>query len=134
MRIEVPQLPPEESSPNWRGHWTGRYKAGRVYHDAVYYCCVDAIYRAGQGRRPHSKSRLELTFVFPQQRKRDRDNLIAMFKPGLDAMVQAGLLEDDDSRHLEIGAVRVEVDRERAPLTIIELAEKNRLGKGAETK
>ncbi|GAJ23689.1 unnamed protein product, partial [marine sediment metagenome] len=42
MRIEVTQLPPVSSSPNWRGHWGDKYKDSKVYHDAVFYCCVDA--------------------------------------------------------------------------------------------
>jgi hypothetical protein len=123
MRIEVPLLPGEELSPNARAHWSDRHQAAVVFFNAVYYSCVDAINRSGQVRRPYPKARLNLTFVFSQERKRDRDNLISMFKPGLDAIVQAGLLEDDDSRHLEIGEVKVEVDKERAPLTIIELQE-----------
>ncbi len=127
MMVIVNQLPPAELSPNARVHWSGRQRAARVYFDAVYYSCVDAINRVGQERRPYSNASLKLTFVFPQDRKRDRDNLISMFKPGLDALVKVGLLEDDDSRHLDIGEVKVEVDKERAPLTIIELAELERL-------
>ncbi len=127
MRIEVPLLPGEELSPNARVHWSERQQAAAVFFDAVYYSCVDAINRSGQVRRPYAKVRLNLTFVFSQERKRDRDNLISMFIPGLNALVKVELLEDDDSRHLEIGEVKVEVDKERAPLTIIELVETEKL-------
>ena len=123
MKIEVPMLPPIELSPNARVHWAERQQAARVFSNAIYYSCVDAINRYGQERRSYPKAKLSLTFVFPQKRKRDRDNLIAMFKPGLDALVKVGLLKDDDSEHLTIGEVKVEVDKERAPLTIIELEE-----------
>ncbi|MBA7616100.1 hypothetical protein ES703_23391 [subsurface metagenome] len=125
MRIEVSQLPPISSSPNWRGHWAQRYIASRIYHNAVFYCCVDARNKAlGEGTAfPFVKARLNLTFVFPEYRRRDRDNTLSRAKPGIDAIVASGLVIDDDAEHLEIGKVEVEVDKGRAPLTIIELEE-----------
>jgi len=126
MRIEVTQLPPVSSSPNWRGFWPERHKAGKVYHDAVFYCCVDARNRERFGGMPlplFTKARLNLTFVFPEQRRRDRDNMLSSAKPGIDAIVDAGLLLNDDSEHLQIGRVDILVDPERAPLTIIDLEE-----------
>ena len=125
MRIEVHQLPPVTSSPNWRGHWAPQRKGARVYHNAVFYCCVDARnrgYREGMSF-PFTKARLNLTFVFPEQRRRDRDNLLARFKPGLDAIVDAGLLLDDDAKHLEIGEIEIKADPEMAPMTIIDIEE-----------
>jgi len=126
MRIEVSQLPPLSSSPNWRGHWTERYKAAKIYQNAVFYECVNALNKLQRvywqpGFPPFQKPRLDLTFVFPQYRKRDEDNLRARFKPGLDAIVQAGLLEGDSIEDLVTGKVFIEVNKERAPLTIIEL-------------
>ena len=132
MRIEVTQLPPVTSSPNWRGFWPERHKAGKVYHTAVFYCCVDARnrgYREGMSF-PFTKARLNLTFVFAEHRRRDRDNLLARFKPGLDAIVGAELLLDDDAEHLQIGNVDILVDPGRAPLTIIELDEIKKLEGG----
>ena len=129
MRIDVTQLPPIEYSPNWRGHWAEKNEAGKVYHDAVFYCCVDARnrgFREGMSF-PLSKAVLNLTFVFPEHRRRDKDNLLASFKPGLDGIVDSALILDDDAEHLEIGKVDILVDPERAPLTLIELAEIKRL-------
>ena len=143
MRIEVHQLPPVEYSLNWRGHWAERYQAGRVYGLAVFYSCVDARNRAlvatatrtaagteyanrEPGARlslPFVKARLNLTFVFSEHRRRDRDNLLARFKPGLDGMVQSALVVDDDAEHLQISNVDILVDPERAPLTIIDIKE-----------
>lgn len=125
MRVEVHQLPPVEWSPNWRGHWRKRYQAGRVYQLAVFFSCVD---RRNRGyvegiSFPFTKARLDLTFIFPEQRRRDRDNLIASFKPGLDGIVASALLLDDDAEHLEIGKVDILVDPELAPLTIIDIEE-----------
>ena len=127
MRIEVPFLPPVEYSPNSREFWAGKHKAGKVYHDAVFYCCVDARnrgYREGLSF-PMVKAKLSLTVVFSELRLRDQDNLIARFKPGLDAVVDSALLLADDMEHLEIGKVEAVVDPERAPLTIIELVKED---------
>ena len=120
IKVEVTQLPPVEYSLNWRGHWRQRYLAGKVYGDAVFYSCVNARNITGQ---PFAKARLDLTFVFAQRRRRDRDNLLARFKPGQDAIVHAGLLLDDDAEHLEIGEIVPEVDPEKAPMTIIKVSE-----------
>lgn len=130
MRVEISQLPPVEWSQNSRANWAERYKAGRIYQEAVFYSCVDARNRLQsvpgcQGFPPFKKPRLDLTFVFPNHRTRDENNLRARFKPGLDAIVQAGLIEGDSIELLELGKITVEVDRDRAPLTIIELGEAN---------
>jgi len=125
MRIEVTHLPPGSSSPNWRGHWGSKYKDSRIYHDAVFYCCVDARNRAFmEGKSfPFLRAKLNLAFVFPEYRRRDRDNLLSRAKSGIDAIVDAGLLLDDDAEHLQIGKVDILVDPDRAPLTVIEIEE-----------
>lgn len=125
MRIEVQQLPPAECSPNWRGHWAERYKAGQVYQEAVFYESVairNKLMLLGEWH-PFKKARLALTFVFPNYRKRDEDNLRARFKPGQDALVQAGLLEGDTIDNLVLGVINIVVSPTAAPLTIIELEE-----------
>ena len=71
-----------------------------------------------RGRR-----RVDVHFIFAQRRTRDRDNLIARFKPGLDALVLCGLLVDDSPEYLAPGDVTWEIDRDRAPLTIIGISE-----------
>lgn len=128
MRIEVSQLPPRELSPNWRGHWAQRYQAGIVYGNAVYYSAVDARNkRETKVWQPFKRARLNLTFVFPYKRRFDEDNLRARFKPGQDALVRAGLLGGDTMENLVMGKLEVQVDKKRAPLTIIELDETERL-------
>jgi hypothetical protein len=125
MRIEVPLLPPSEVSPNARAYWADKYKAGKVYHDAIFYYCVDARNRGYQQGLsfPLIKARLTLTFVFPEERRRDQDNLLASFRDGVNAIVDSGLIVDDGSEYLEIGEINIEVDPARAPMTIIELTE-----------
>jgi hypothetical protein len=126
MRIEVSQLPPVECSPNWRGHWSQRHEASIVYQTAVYYECIqvkNAAIALDSEWHPFKRPRLDLTFVFPCQRKRDEDNLRARFKPGQDALVLAGLIKGDTKDNLILGDINIEVDRLKAPLTVIELRE-----------
>jgi len=124
--LEINMLPPVEYSLNSRVHWSQRYRAGREYGQAVFFMAIDKRNRALAGKEPlpvFGQARLELTFVFPEGRIRDADNLIARFKPGLDALVRAEVLTGDDLGRLIIGPVTVIVDKEMAPLTIIRLVE-----------
>lgn len=125
MRIEVPQLPPPSLSPNSRAYWAKKNRDKKVYHDTVFYCCVDARNKGlmrGEAF-PLIKAKVNLTFVFNDRRRHDRDNLLASFKSGLDAIVDSGLILDDDADHLEIGKVDTVVDPSRAPLVVIEIEE-----------
>lgn len=128
MRIEVPFLPPAECSPNARVHWSDRYKTSSPYQSSVFYCAVDArnrLYhrprRIGDSDPPFDRARLDLTFVVANRRSRDEDNWRARFVPGQNALVQAGLIPDDMPAHLVLGEIHFEVDKARAPLTIIDL-------------
>ena len=128
MKIEVPQLPPTSWSPNARVHWAVRHREGKAYQQAVFYSCIDVKNKLHRvlwqpGFPPFTKARLNLTFVFATERKRDEDNLRSQFKPGQDALVRAGLIEDDNPTHLVMGTVSIVVDKDRAPMTIIELQE-----------
>lgn len=133
MIINVPQLPPPSSSPNYRGNWAKRYRDAKVFKEAVYLCAVDArnkLESKGGLMSPPAKVKISLTFVYPERRVRDIDNIIASFKPGLDGLVQAGVITGDSSEHIVMGKISIEVDKKRAPLTIIELTEIERLEKG----
>jgi len=122
MRIEIPFLPPGETSPNWRGHWSVRSPAAADYREAV---CLYCINQRNLTKRwvPFSRPVMDLTFIFDLERHRDEDNMRTRFKPGLDGMVDAELLIDDNPRRLITGKLNMIVDKERAPMTIIELRE-----------
>ena len=63
-----------------------------------------------------------VTFVYPNRRRRDLDNLAGMAKPCLDALVDAGLLVDDDAEHCALTiAVRVEVGRRATEIRVVEV-------------
>lgn len=123
MRIEIDRLPPEECSPNYRGHWAKRHRASREYTTAVFYMAIDMRNRLkAKGEFKCIRvARLDVTLIFPELRVRDDDNLWTRFKPGRDALVRAGLIEADDMEHLHIGTMNVIIDSDMAPKTIIEL-------------
>jgi crossover junction endodeoxyribonuclease RusA len=107
-------FPPAALSPNAREHWSTKAGAAREYRFA---CKVDAL--NVRGARPAGVHTLmTITFILKDKRRRDFDNLIAAFKPGLDGLVDAGILEDDSvwkytpTYRVELGkkpAVRIEV-------------------------
>jgi len=59
-------------------------------------------------------------FYHKQKRRRDDVNHLAMLKPAYDGMVEARLLEDDDSEHLKTLTPEFRIDRQfpRVELTI----------------
>lgn len=130
--IHVGQLPPATSSPNARVHWAERKRDADIYAKAVFYECVQLRNNIEASSRqpfgPPYQARVDLTFIFPERRRRDPDNMVACFKPGLDAVVRSGLLSEDSADRISIGSVKIEVDPARAPETVIVLSDGFRRG------
>jgi len=61
--------------------------------------------------RGWNKAVVDYQFCLANARRRDTANLIQSQKPAIDGVVDAGLIVDDDWKHLEIGSVKCEVDR-----------------------
>lgn len=93
--------PPAECNPNARGHWSKKSKAAKAYRAQ---CRLMTL--AAKIGRPAGPVLLCLEFVPPDKRRRDDDNLIAMFKSGRDGLADA--LGIDDS----IFATQVRVSKE----------------------
>ena len=123
LTIEVSQLPPGSASPNSRIDRRAASGDRRVYREAVYYSAMEAAGRTDQIPTARGQRRVSVTFIFAARRRRDRDNMIARFKSGLDALVLADLLVDDSPEYLAPGGVTMLVDPDRAPMTIIEITE-----------
>ncbi len=113
----IPYLPPKELSPNARCHWSQKYKAARQLKN-------DAYLLAKQVKLPRFKRALIFyTFVVPDSRNRDPDNYLIMGKPIADALVAAGVLEDDRFPIVKYAPVVFKVERKGNPRTIIEISE-----------
>jgi Holliday junction resolvase RusA-like endonuclease len=63
----------------------------------------------------------QVTFVVTDRRRRDTDNHIVMLKPAFDALVQAGVLEDDSHDKLKIAEPKWERGPEKK--VIVELVQ-----------
>lgn len=66
---------------------------------------------------PISKSCLSITFYVKDKRRRDLDNMLSTVQ---DALVKAGIIEDDSWQYLTIGSLTAEIDTKnpRAKITL----------------
>ena len=100
--VVVLPWPPQVLSPNARPHWATKSKAAKGYR---YRCFLEA--KLASLAAPAGRVLLVLEFLPPSARRRDDDNLLAMFKAGRDGLADA--LGIDDSvfvSQVQIGAVR----------------------------
>jgi crossover junction endodeoxyribonuclease RusA len=72
-------FPPAALSPNAREHWSTKAGAAREYRFA---CKVDAL-NVRWARPAGVHTLMTITFILKDKRRRDFDNLIAAFKPGV---------------------------------------------------
>ena len=121
--VTVHQLPPKEYSPNWRGHWADRKRAGDSYGNEVYFEAVNLRNLVNWQALEFASVNVEI--VFAEERIRDEDNHRARFKPGMDALVKAGIIQFDDMKHIDT-RITFSVDKERAPMTIITITRREK--------
>ncbi len=106
MRIELP-FPPAALNPNRKSgrHWAQTHAAKASYRDACWALALQELSRQRGWLAPAGDIALTLTFVQPDKRRRDRDNLLAASKSGLDGLAAA--LKVDDSRFEPVTISRV---------------------------
>lgn len=98
FRLYLP-WPPEELSPNARVHWGLRSETTAVYKQEVRILALNRrreLERGGETFPLARPVKVTITFCLQNHRRRDWDNLLANFKPGLDGIVKAGWLKDDN--------------------------------------
>ena len=89
MTITLP-WPPAILSPNQRPHWSAKSRAAAAYRAE----CFWATKSAQTATLKQGPLDLRVIFCAPNKRKRDRDNLLASIKAGLDGMAQALGIDD----------------------------------------
>jgi crossover junction endodeoxyribonuclease RusA len=98
-------FPPATLNPNTRAQWRFKAIVVKAYREA---CRVDALNARRAAEAEGVTFPLQppvlatLTFVLSSQRRRDADNLLSSIKSGMDGLVDAGLLVDDDVKNLTI--------------------------------
>lgn len=88
-RLSLP-WPPKELSPNYSGHWAPQASAKKKYRFAVRVLATQAKWPIPEA----GDVRLEVEFFPPDNRPRDRDNMIAAFKAGQDGLADAWKVND----------------------------------------
>ena len=91
MRILLP-WPTSDLSPNARGHWAIKARAKKAYRTL----CAWQAKAQGMTSLNAERLHLKITFVPPNRRARDLDNLLASLKSGLDGLCD--VLGVDDSK------------------------------------
>lgn len=90
VTLDLP-WPMKELNPNARVHHHELARRKKSFRAACYVATKAAKIAVGPGR--HS---LFVEFFPPDQRKRDRDNLLASMKPGIDGVAEALGINDCD--------------------------------------
>lgn len=119
VEFTIPGRAPQAMSPNARAHWTakrGRASEGQRYREDA----LLIIQSAKPARFGSPWQRAHMTVTQRAVRLRDGDNFLASFKPGLDAIVRAGVLADDKPSCVEIITVKHEkVKHEREEEVVV---------------
>ena len=108
--------PPKELSPNWTGHYQRKASATKAYRED---CGWMAKTQVQPNQDIHTDPPLNspvlatTTFYVTDKRRRDIGNMEAALKPLWDGIVDAGILADDDYKHLRHGESKVVVGDER---------------------
>ena len=87
--------PPTDLSPNARKHWAQVARAKKQYRKDCYSVSKEQLkkYRGVTENIPE-KLVLEMTFIPPDRRSYDRDNLVARMKAGIDGLADALRIND----------------------------------------
>ncbi|WP_456389018.1 hypothetical protein [Profundibacter sp.] len=83
-------FPPSTLSPNARAHWAKKAKAAKAYKAACGWCLVEWQVKPINAQR----LAVHITFYRPTKARHDKDNLIARFKAGQDAIADCTGVDD----------------------------------------
>jgi hypothetical protein len=110
--LTIPDLPPSLNA--WqRWHWAHRSEEAHRLADSI------TVLARSARIPPLHAAEARVRCYFPDRRRRDPTNY-AHWKPLWDALVRAGVLDDDDSAHLRVAAFDLLADPRR-PRSEIEL-------------
>jgi crossover junction endodeoxyribonuclease RusA len=91
MRLELP-FPPPDLNPNGRSHWAKKARVAKKYKN-------DCLMLLSRSRKELAgRDEFSITFCPPDRHRRDRDNAIAAFKWGSDAIADVCGVDDSKFR------------------------------------
>lgn len=116
IRIEIPGVPPSLNRFGGRNNAWEYRATKRKWTDAVAW----EINRHNlRPPKPYGRAKVTITYFFPTNARHDADNYSGKFL--LDGLTRAGVIEDDDLRHIRT-EIRGGHDKQR-PRTVIEIME-----------
>lgn len=115
--LVVLPLPLKALSPNARCHWAKKAKAAKQYRSYAAFASRCAMSFTGDAPRWESAV-AKISFFWPQQRKRDRDNALASLKAAFDGIADAGIIANDAGLQHEIVTMAVNGERPRVEVVI----------------
>ena len=95
MTIELPGVPPSLNATAGRNNVWEYRKTKAEWTRRVWAACMACKDRP---KRPWDNSVVEITYYFPTQARHDADNYAGKFL--LDGLTKAGVIVDDDLRHI----------------------------------
>jgi len=99
--IIIPHLPFRELSQNSRVHWAVKARAVKAQREEAGWLAK----AQWQNRPPMTHARISYEFTVKDKRRRDISNLVSACKSLEDGIVDAGVVVDDDAKHLEVGHI-----------------------------
>lgn len=114
MKITIKGIPPSLNKFAGREN-TWEYRNAK----ATWTHLVWAMCQKEKPKEPYKKALIEITYFFPTNARHDADNYAGKFL--LDGLTKAGVIVDDDLKHIQT-FIRGEVDK-KSPRTEITITE-----------
>lgn len=97
LAITLQGVPPSLNRFAGRQNTWEYRQAKQQWTSTVYYTCKASKDRPAQ---PFERAVVEITYYFPDKRRRDSDNFAGKFL--LDGLTKAGVIADDDFAHIRL--------------------------------
>lgn len=118
LTLDVPARP---LWPNARPHWAVKARATKAARKAAWTFALKALREARLEPPMWERATTRVVFLFPDRRKRDKDNAAAALKAYWDGIADAGVVANDAGLTHEPVAMLVDRKRPRVELTITPL-------------
>lgn len=90
-KIELP-IPSRILSPNARVHWAQKAAKTKNLREMAYLVSLAVM---ALEKPLWEKAFVDITYFFPQNRRRDKDNLLSMLKAAFDGIGDSGMVKND---------------------------------------
>lgn len=120
MTVVVKGVPPSLNAFAGRNNVWDYRQTKQKWTWAVKTACMGA--NKDKPKEPWKKAKVEITYFFPNQCRHDSDNYSGKFL--LDGLTKAGVILDDDLRHISV-TVQGEYDKKNPRTQILIINEEN---------